>query len=398
MVTSDINQFKNVYYPVAAEEVKNIVNELTTKGINIIAMGNGSRVYNFIGNTTKPTAALCLNKLNKVIEINPRNFMASVEPGITFFEFQEAVKKYNMWLPILSMQSENRTIGGMIADNIYNYVKYRYNNIGDYIIGLEFVTPSGQIIKTGGKTVKNVAGYDFTRFLNGSFGTLGIITKVALKLKVIPQIRKSFLFKVHDIERGIEILREIHKMALSVASYHIFNFSTGMCLDCFTNSSVVAAVDLEGSENVMIDHLNKLSTLMDEINTEHRIIESTDFWNEFDLKYRSINMTVKIAGTVNKKYLSQFTNLLKNNLKPTCNLLIDEGTGDFILHTCDSDYESIKQCIDNKLEDYSIIITSDKKKPHPLYRTIKTNIDKNNCLFSNNTILSLEDCIIRSES
>ncbi|MCY0894371.1 MAG: FAD-binding oxidoreductase [Acidibacillus sp.] len=131
--------------------------------------------------------ALSLKRLDRVIEYSPTDMTIAVGAGITLTALQEVTRVHGQRLPFDPVCHKEATIGGLIATNVSGPSRALYGSLRDITIGLTVVYPDGQMIRTGGKVVKNVAGYDMTKLFIGSLGTLCVITEVIFKLKPIPQ-------------------------------------------------------------------------------------------------------------------------------------------------------------------------------------------------------------------
>lgn len=129
-----------------------------------------------------------LKGMNRIIEICPEDFVATVEPGVVTKHFQEEVAKYGLFYPPDPSSAAFSTIGGNVAECAGGITGLKYGVTRDYILGLEIVLPDGSVINTGRKTLRSVTGYDLTRLFIGSEGTLGIFTKITVKL--IPEPEK----------------------------------------------------------------------------------------------------------------------------------------------------------------------------------------------------------------
>jgi glycolate oxidase len=125
---------------------------------------------------------LDLSVMNHVLQIDEEDLVAVVSPGVLTSEIHKAAEQKGLMYPPDPSSSHVSTIGGNLAENSGGPRGLKYGVTKDYVIGLEVITPEGEIIKTGGRTVKNVTGYDLTKLIVGSEGTLGIITKATLRL------------------------------------------------------------------------------------------------------------------------------------------------------------------------------------------------------------------------
>ncbi len=123
-----------------------------------------------------------LSVMNDLLEIDEEDLVAIVSPGVLTADIHKAAEKKGLMYPPDPSSSHVSTIGGNLAENSGGPRGLKYGVTKDYVIGLEVITPQGEIIRTGGRTVKNVTGYDLTKLIVGSEGTLGIITKAILRL------------------------------------------------------------------------------------------------------------------------------------------------------------------------------------------------------------------------
>ncbi|MHA1230465.1 MAG: FAD-binding oxidoreductase [Candidatus Helarchaeota archaeon] len=127
-----------------------------------------------------------LTRMNKIIDISIEDLQVTVETGIIHKKLNEELEKYGFRFPVNPGSSEMCTIGGMIANNASGRNAIKYGSTSEYILSLEIVLPDGSIIKIGSRVLKDVTGYDLCRLFAGSEGTLGIITKITLKILPIP--------------------------------------------------------------------------------------------------------------------------------------------------------------------------------------------------------------------
>jgi glycolate oxidase len=134
-----------------------------------------------------------MSRLNQKLIIDRENLLAIVSPGVITGDIHKKAEEVGLFYPPDPSSSHVSTIGGNLLENSSGPRGLKYGTTKEYVIGLEVVTPTGEIIRTGGKTVKNVTGYDLTRLIVGSEGTLGIVTEAILRLIPKPQARKTLL-------------------------------------------------------------------------------------------------------------------------------------------------------------------------------------------------------------
>jgi glycolate oxidase FAD binding subunit len=126
-------------------------------------------------------------RLNRIIEHAVGDLTVTVEAGVKFTDLQNVLTKTNQFLPLEPAYPQDATIGGIVATADSGSLRHRYGGIRDMLLGLSFVRSDGQIAKAGGRVVKNVAGYDLMKLFTGSYGTLGIITEVTLRVYPVPE-------------------------------------------------------------------------------------------------------------------------------------------------------------------------------------------------------------------
>lgn len=146
---------------------------------------------------------LSVEKMNKVIEIDYANMMITVESGLLTNEINELVADQGLFFAGYPMSLESCFVGGNIAENAGGGKAVKYGVTGQYVMGLEMVTPEGEILTLGGKNVKDVTGYDLKKLIIGSEGTLGIVTKAIIKLTPLPKFKSDLLVLFPDVASAI---------------------------------------------------------------------------------------------------------------------------------------------------------------------------------------------------
>ncbi len=175
-----------VVRPAAAAEVSEILLLANAERIPVVPRGAGTGM----SGGSVPVAGgvvLSLERMNRIIEINDEDFLAVVEPGVVTNDLQRAVEERGLFYPPDPASNRFCTLGGNVAECAGGLRAVKYGVTRDYVLGLELVLPTGALISTGARTVKSVAGYDLTRLVIGSEGTLGVVTKITLKLLPLPE-------------------------------------------------------------------------------------------------------------------------------------------------------------------------------------------------------------------
>lgn len=175
-----------VVRPETAREISDIVLLANRELFPIVARGAGSGMS---GGSVPICGgmALSLERMNRILEIDENDLIAVVEPGVITGFLQQEVEARGLFYPPDPASRDFCTIGGNIAECAGGLRAVKYGVTRDYVLGLEVVLPTGEIIRTGAMTMKSVAGYDLTRLIVGSEGTLGIVTKATLRLLPLPE-------------------------------------------------------------------------------------------------------------------------------------------------------------------------------------------------------------------
>ncbi|AGL02105.1 FAD-binding oxidoreductase [Desulfoscipio gibsoniae] len=174
--------------------------------------------------------AMVLTGMDSILEIDAGNQVAVVEPGVVTGRLHAAVAEQELFYPPDPASLDVCTIGGNIAECAGGPRGVKYGVTRDYVLGLELVTPTGDLIKTGGKTIKNVTGYDLTRLMVGSEGTLGIVTKALLRLIPLPGTIKTVLAVFDDLLQASDAILAVFKSGVIPATMEIMDAEAIKCV------------------------------------------------------------------------------------------------------------------------------------------------------------------------
>lgn len=194
--------------PVSAAEISEILRIANRERFPVVPRGAGTGMS---GGSVPVRAGLVLSleRMNKIIEIDERDMIAVVEPGVVTGDLQRAVEARGLFYPPDPGSHRFCTIGGNVAECAGGMRAVKYGVTRDYVLGLEVVLPTGEIIRTGSRTIKSVAGYDLTRLITGSEGTLGIATRIILKLLPLPESVRTLTAFYRDIESAGRTVTDI---------------------------------------------------------------------------------------------------------------------------------------------------------------------------------------------
>jgi glycolate oxidase len=197
-----------VVKPASAEEIAAIMKLANRELIPVTPRGAGSGLS---GGATPIHGGIVLSveRMNRILEIDRVNLVAVVEPGVVTNTINEAIEEDGLFYAGYPMSVETCFIGGNVAENAGGGKAIKYGVTGRYVLGLEVVLPTGEIVELGGKRVKDVTGYDLIKLMVGSEGTLGIFTKIVLKLLPLPTSQVDLLVLFEDVPSAIRMVPEI---------------------------------------------------------------------------------------------------------------------------------------------------------------------------------------------
>ena len=194
--------------PASTEEIQAIIKICSEYRIPIISRGSGTN----LAAGTVPTSGgvvLLFNRMNQIIEVDEENLTITVQPGVITSEVNTLVEPKGLFYPPDPSSMNISTIGGNVSENSGGLRGLKYGVTRDYVKGLEIVLPNGELLKTGGKLAKDVAGYDLMSLYVGSEGTLGVITEITLSLIPSPETKRTLLAFYDSLEDAAETVSSI---------------------------------------------------------------------------------------------------------------------------------------------------------------------------------------------
>jgi glycolate oxidase len=255
-----------VVFPESTSQISQILRLANEKLFPVTARGGG---VGYTGGAVPIDGGIVIgtDRMNKIIEIDVDNLYVRCQPGITTFELQEAVAKLGLLFPPDPASYKESYIGGNIAENAGGMRTPKYGVTKHSVLGLEVVTATGEVIHTGGKTVKNVVGFDLTGLICGSEGMLGIITEATLRLLPMPEATSTVRASFKTMEEACKVLTKftpegLLPMAMEVVDRNCIgaieeHFAFGLSPDA--GAILIVAVDGSADEvartSVMIERI-----------------------------------------------------------------------------------------------------------------------------------------------
>jgi len=222
---------------------------------------------------------LAMSRLNRILEIDKENQVAIVEPGVITGQFQTAVEQEGLFYPPDPASRDFCTMGGNVAECAGGPSAVKYGVTRDYVLGLEAVLPDGRLMHTGVRTAKGVVGYDLTRLFIGSEGTLGVITKIIVKLLALPSHRKTYLVLVADLQSATSLVSEILNNGILPSTLEYMDRTALQVVDNFLPQELPAAtqalllIEVDGDERTAEEQSGKVLDMLADRDKYPEILE-----------------------------------------------------------------------------------------------------------------------------
>ena len=290
----------SIEYPQTEHEVATLIRKFYKSNIPIELIGSGSKRK--IGKTLQCAKTLNLSKLNGIIEYLPEELYIKVKAGTSIKAIEQELKKNNQQLafePIdfgyfLNGKSDYGTAAGQVACNISGSRRFKVGSIRDHVLGFRGVNGRGEIIKSGGVVVKNVTGYDLSKLICGSYGTLVALTEITFKVLPLPEESKTLVINNQKIEKAVHFLDKSISSSNDISGAVFFpdkpmisgssmNIENTFKLNDLKQEGSITAIRIEGSKNSIDHRIENLINELQIINLNVSILEvhqSEVFWNK----------------------------------------------------------------------------------------------------------------------
>ncbi len=242
--------------PDSAEQVSSVVRLANEEGFSLVPRGSGTGLS---GGSIPLEGSIVLltNHWRKIHEIDEANLTAWVDPGVITATFHAEVESRNLLYAPDPGSASICTLGGNVAENAGGLRGLKYGVTRDYVLGLEVVLPTGELITVGGKSMKDVAGYSLRDLFIGSEGTLGVFTKLLLKLIPKPQASRTMLVQYNKLKEAAETVSAIIASRITPAALEFLDKTTIRCVEEFarlglpTNIEAVLLIEVDGHPTVV---------------------------------------------------------------------------------------------------------------------------------------------------
>jgi glycolate oxidase len=259
-----------VVFPTETEQVLELVNFARDEGLPIVPRGSGTGLS---GGSVAANGGmvLCLTRLNRILEIDEENLTATAQAGVVTLDFFNAVAAKGLFYPPDPGSQKISTLGGNIAEDAGGLRGLKYGVTRDYVMALNGVLGDGSTIRTGGKSVKDVAGYALKDLLVGSEGTLGIITEATFKLIPPPQAKRTLLAYFRDTRTAGEAVSNIIAAKIIPSTMEIMDKATINCVEDYVNiglprdMAALLLIEVDGHRAVVTEEADDVHSVLERV-------------------------------------------------------------------------------------------------------------------------------------
>ena len=261
-----------VVYPTSTEQVQQVLEIARSEGMPVTPRGSGTGLSG--GSVAaRGGMVLCLNKMNRILEIDEENLTATVEPGVVTLDLFNAVAEKGLFYPPDPGSQKISTLAGNVMEDAGGLRGLKYGVTRDYVMALQCILPDGSLLRTGGKNVKDVAGYAFKDLLVGSEGTLGIITEITVKLIPPPQAKRTFLAYFDDMRTAGEAVSKIIAAKIIPATMEIMDKATINCVEDYVKIGLprqmagLLLIEVDGHPAMVEEEAEGVRRILEEVKT-----------------------------------------------------------------------------------------------------------------------------------
>nr|WP_165912929.1 FAD-linked oxidase C-terminal domain-containing protein [Tamaricihabitans halophyticus] len=231
-----------VALPSNTAQVQAVVRACAAARVPVVPRGAGSGLSG-AANALDGCVMLVLTRMNEIVDVDPDNRLAVVQPGVVNLDFRGAVEKHGLFYPPDPSSYDWCTIGGNLATNAGGLCCVKYGVTTDSVLGLEVVLADGEVLRTGRRTVKGVAGYDLAKLFIGSEGTLGVITEATVALRPLPQAPGTLVAGFSDTEAAGEAVAKVVREGIVPSLMEIMDATSIKAAEAYLKTELGAGSD-----------------------------------------------------------------------------------------------------------------------------------------------------------
>ena len=292
-----------VVIPETKEEVQKLVKICYEEGIPVTPRGAGSG-YTGGSLPVKGGVVVSFEKMDKILEIDEENAIAKVQPGVITYRLQQAVEKKGLFYPPDPASYKFCTLGGNVAENAGGPRCVKYGVTREYVMELETVIHTGEFIHTGRPTLKDVAGYDITKLLIGSEGTLGLFTEITLKLIPKPKAAKTVKAIFQDIASVGKTVKDIFKTGIQPSALEFMDNLAINAVEDFghfglpRDAEVLLLIEVDGHPKALDDEIKEVAKICEQNGAKVEIAQTPKDAQKLWEARRALSPAVSKLGRV----------------------------------------------------------------------------------------------------
>ncbi|MFQ5825788.1 MAG: FAD-binding oxidoreductase [Dehalococcoidia bacterium] len=255
--------------PTSAKMVSQVMAWADQRRVVVVPRGAGTGLAG--GSIPAPeSVVLSLSRMNRILEIDPANMVAVVQAGVVTADLQTEVEHRGLFYPPDPSSLRQCTLGGNVATSASGSRGLKYGGTRDYVLGLEVVLASGELIRTGGRVIKNATGYNLTQLFLGSEGTLGVVTEVTLRLLPLPRARGMLMAAFSHLEDAAQAVTAVLLGGVIPAAIELMDQTTVACVEEYlraglpTQAGALILVEVDGGGEEVVRDLGRVSQLLEE--------------------------------------------------------------------------------------------------------------------------------------
>lgn len=280
---TDLQAIVGIVYPNTQEQLAEVVAFAARNQWQILPCGSGSKLcwgglMSAGDRSPRPILVISTARINQLIEHAGGDLTVTVAAGMKFADLQAILAKSGQFLALDPAYPQSATIGGILATGNTGSLRQRYGGVRDMCLGISFVRSDGELVKAGGRVVKNVAGYDLMKLLTGSFGTLGIVSQLTFRLYPLPEASQTVVL-IGEAAAIATVRNQILTSSLTPAMLDLLDRNVVRELEL--GSGLALAIRCDGIEASVKEQCDRLRSLANQLDLQYKLqAEGDRFWQK----------------------------------------------------------------------------------------------------------------------
>ena len=315
-----------VVFPRSTDQVSQVMALANAHDIPVVPRGAGTG----LSGGSLPLQggiALCLNRMNRILSIDTDNLVVEVEPGVINAHLQAALAPMGLFYPPDPASMKVCTLGGNVAENAGGPRCLKYGVTRNYVLGLEVVLADGEVIQTGGLVMKNTTGYDFTHLFVGSEGTLGVITKMILRVMPVPEAKRTMLALFDSLDAASKTVSAIIAAGIIPATLEMLDNMLIRSAEDYvhiglpTDAAALLLIEVDGAESAVGPQAESIVRICNEIGA--REVRMATSAQEVDTLWLARRTIIGAAGRIRPSLLLQDVTVPRSLLPEMVRRVVD---------------------------------------------------------------------------